>query len=156
MERLKEEDITKYLISLLKVKGFEIFSYDFPQSGTGYCIRPNATTVMHKNINYWIPDIIAIKNDTLFLFENKDHYSLSDIRKLQNILENKTHSEGLDKLMQKTSTSVFHVILGYPFTDFKQDRILASHIGSELGCDINNNLVLVKEETNILTKLLKE
>lgn len=144
MERLTEEKITKFLIKYLKLKGFKIFAYDFPQSGTGYVLRPNSSDIKHKNINFWIPDIIAIKNKDLYVFENKDHFSLSDIKKIQTIFHDESHSEAIDKLLSKTRTINIFTMLAFPISHFNETTQLDKYISAEVGCDVLKNEVQVK------------
>jgi len=155
MERLTEELLTKFLIKYLKEMDFTIFSYDFPQSGTGYCMRPNTHDIKHKNINFWIPDIIATKEQKLLLFENKDHYSLSDINKLQYMLENNTHTEAIAKLKSKTNTLVHYILLGYPLQFFHKETSLSKHIDAELGCDLTEGTICIKENGEEISKIFE-
>ena len=55
---MNEEFVTKSIIYYLKSNGWNIFSFDYPQSGTGYLIHPNSR--FHKNKEAVIPDIIAL------------------------------------------------------------------------------------------------
>jgi hypothetical protein len=155
MERLTEEQITRFLIGHLKKIGFNIFSYDFPQSGTGYILRPNSTEIKHKNINFWIPDIIAIKDRKLYLFENKDHYSNSDIKKIQSIRQNRSHSEAIDKLLYRTKTDKFFFILGFPINFYKPETQITDFIDAEIGCDLENDLFVMKTNNTDIEKALK-
>lgn len=154
MERLTEEQITKFLIKYLRSIDFKIFAYDFPQSGTGYIIRPNSSKIKHKNINFWIPDIIAVKNNCLYLFENKDHYSLSDIKKIQKIFREDSHSEAIIKLLGKTKTLSYFVLLGYPLRYFNEINKLSDFINAEIGCDITNNKIQLKAKNEKIRKNL--
>lgn len=150
MERLTEEDVTRFLIKYLKSKDFSIYSYDFPQSGTGFVLRPNRTEIKHKNLSFWIPDIIAVKTGNLFLFENKDHFSTSDILKINNILTNQTHSEDIEKLLIRTNTKRYFILLGFPINHLKSDITLANFIDAEVACDITNSIVQLKTNEEII------
>jgi len=59
---MKEEKVTKNILAWLESNGWEIISYDFPQSGTGVLLHLNSDKRTEKNKGGIIPDIIAVKN----------------------------------------------------------------------------------------------
>ena len=66
-DNMSEEEVTKNILKYLKNNNWNIYSYDFPQSGTGIMIKKN-NEKNNKNKNSIIPDIIAIKNNTYVFF----------------------------------------------------------------------------------------
>lgn len=153
MERLSEESITKFLLDYLKSNGFEIFAYDFPQSGTGYSIRPDAEKIGHKNLKNWIPDIIAIKNNALIFFENKDHNSSSDKRKINEIVSGEAYKNSISRLMARTNAKQYFIIIGMPFVFLNSDESLSFGVDAEFGCDLILNKVEIKSKNKDFMQL---
>lgn len=78
--RLTEEVITRTILSWLKSSGWTLLSFDYPQSGTGYPLRPSRNTVgTSKNLGTLIPDVVAFKNQVTVFFENKVKFFQGDI-----------------------------------------------------------------------------
>lgn len=80
---MKEEQVTKKIISELVNKGFTIKAFDYPQSGTGVILYPRNPKLPKINL-----DIIAVKDDKLWVFENKDRFYKKDFEKLKFLREN--------------------------------------------------------------------
>lgn len=100
---MTEEQITKSLLKWLISNDWEIVCFDFPQSGTGKYLHPNEEIRLNetKNIDAFIPDIVAVKRNTVLFFENKNRFYLNDFIKLSNIKENNPYSNAIDKLLKK-------------------------------------------------------
>ena len=81
--KVTEEQVTKKIMAELDELGFDIIAFDFPQSGTGVLLHPEKSELPKINL-----DIIAIKEDKLYLFENKDRYYPKDFTKLSSFKEN--------------------------------------------------------------------
>lgn len=94
---MKEEFVTLSVMSWLSSEGWSILSYDFPQSGTGFILRKNGTR--HKTKATFIPDIVAVKNNTALIFENKDHFSCDDVSKLELLKNSDEYSNSLNTLL---------------------------------------------------------
>lgn len=141
---MKEEEVTERILRFLRENSFSIFSYDFPQSGTGYVIRPNQddVTSSHKNLNIWIPDIIAFKGESLLFFENKNYYSQGDIQKLKEIKSENYYSDKIESLLSKTGTKEHFILLGYPLSSLSQE-VLPPWIDGEFRVDDLNDKIEV-------------
>lgn len=74
---MKEEQVTKKIIKKLVSNGFSIKVFDYPQSGTGILLSPKRKDF--RKLNF---DIIATKDNNLWVFENKDRYYPKDFEKL--------------------------------------------------------------------------
>lgn len=97
---MTEEQITKVVIGWLQENDWEIICYDFPQSGTGRSLHPNADVREDtKNKGAVIPDIVAVRNGNAIFFENKDRYVLSDFEKVQHLRSTGDYSEAIDALL---------------------------------------------------------
>lgn len=112
--RITEEKVTKVLLNWLEKNNWEIISYDFPQSGTGVCIHPNANFRTTKNRDSFIPDIVAHKNNTIVIFENKDRFVLDDFIKVSFLKETILYSESLSNLLKDYKYSNIFYGIGMP------------------------------------------
>ena len=97
---MTEEKITKAVIGWLQENGWEIVCFDFPQSGTGRVLHPNAGVRENtKNKGGIIPDIVAVRGGIAVFFENKDRYLHSDFKKVQNLCSTNDYSDAIDALL---------------------------------------------------------
>jgi len=100
MERcITEEQLTKALLQWLEAHNWRIICFDFPQSGTGVVLHRNKQSGSSKNKGSFIPDIVAIKNEIVLFFENKDKFVLSDFMKVQYLRGNKDFSQSINRLL---------------------------------------------------------
>lgn len=79
---MTEEQLTKTILKWLTENDWIIVSYDFPQSGTGTILHPKKYEYS-KNKGGLIPDIVAVKNKKVVLFENKDRFVFEDYSKIE-------------------------------------------------------------------------
>lgn len=98
--RLTEEVVTKSLLNWLESNGWEIICYDFPQSGTGVCLHPNAEFRTTKNKDSFIPDIVAHRDRKVVFFENKDRFVLKDFDKVNKLRTTPIYSDSIAKLLR--------------------------------------------------------
>lgn len=98
--RITEEQVTKAILNWLEAYGWEIICFDFPQSGTGVSLHPNEELRTTKNKGAFIPDIVAIKNETVVFFENKDRFVLADFIKIQALKQGTDYSSSFEKLLR--------------------------------------------------------
>lgn len=111
---MREEEVTKALLTRLKEKGWTIVSYDFPQSGTGDLIRPNNSN--SKNKESFIPDIVAYKEGTVLFFENKDRFVYSDFVKVDFLRKTDIYSEDITELLKGIEYSRILYGVGMPYS----------------------------------------
>lgn len=111
--RIKEELVTKSILVWLQSCGWEIVSFDFPQSGTGRVLHSNDRG-SHKSKKSFIPDIVAIKMGTVIFMENKDQFVLSDFEKLHDIKTYQTHSQSIKSLLSAYNVSDIYFGAGFP------------------------------------------
>lgn len=93
---MNEEFVTDNLIDYLRERGWDILSFDYPESGTGVVLHLNSKENHSKNQNSIIPDIIANKEEKLLVMENKTYYSRKDLDKL-----NKVKDGGLEDSLKR-------------------------------------------------------
>ena len=97
--RITEEQVTKAILNWLESNNWQIITFDFPQSGTGYSLHPNQELRTTKNKGAFIPDIVAIKNETVVFFENKDRFVLSDFLKVEELKSTQDYNNSIQKLL---------------------------------------------------------
>jgi len=112
--RLTEEKITKAILNWLESNNWKIICFDFPQSGTGFVLHPNNRNTDSKNKNSVIPDIVAIKDNNVVFFENKDRFVLSDFEKIKKIKTSNDYSESISKLLSQQNYKNIYYGIGLP------------------------------------------
>lgn len=112
---MREEKVTKNLLTWLQLNGWTIVCFDFPQSGTGVLLHPNSddnrTT---KNKGGIIPDILAIRNSVALFFENKDRFFLSDFEKIREIKTLGNFSNSLESILSSYNINAIYYGIGIP------------------------------------------
>lgn len=112
---MREESVTKNILIWLQSYGWNIVSYDFPQSGTGVLLHPNTdenrTT---KNKGGIIPDILATRNSIAVFFENKDRFVLSDFEKIKEVKKSGNYSNALDTILKEFNVTKIFYGIGIP------------------------------------------
>lgn len=111
---MKEEFVTRSIIDFLKIKGWKIFTFDYPQSGRGHLIQPNDRT--HKNKKSIIPDIIAYKDSKCIIMENKPYFYPEDFTKLDDLRNNEIYTNSLKNLIYRLNCDKIFYGIGLPNT----------------------------------------
>jgi hypothetical protein len=93
---MTEEFITKSIMMYLQDNGWSLISFDYPQSGSGYRFNRNLVNVCKSTQNSIIPDVMALINDVLFIWENKNKFTLNDLLKYDNFAT--AYSDSLESL----------------------------------------------------------
>ena len=112
---MKEEDVTKTIMNYLLAQGWQIICYDFPQSGTGRVLHPNDRN--NKTLGAIIPDIVAIKDDVVVVFENKSHFVQSDFDKIDFLRHSVDYTNSWNSILQGHEYSKFYYGIGLPMND---------------------------------------
>ena len=122
--RLNEEKVTKLILIWLEANEWEIICYDFPQSGTGFVLHPNAKIREEtKNKGSTIPDVIAVKGKVAVLFENKDRFVLSDFEKINELKTHSDYSNSLNDLLKNYEIETIFYGVGLPFQDHYSSKV---------------------------------
>jgi len=122
--RLTEEKITKLILKWLETNDWKIICYDFPQSGTGISLHPNAECrELTKNKGAIIPDIIAVKEKTAVFFENKDRFFLNDFEKIYRLKMENNYSEAVSNLLKSFEPEHIYYGIGLPHQNRYLKRI---------------------------------
>ena len=112
---MREENVTKNILIWLQSYGWNIVSYDFPQSGTGVLLHPNTDeNRTAKNKGGIIPDILATRNSVAIFFENKDRFALSDFEKLKEIKTIGNFSNSLNTILSDFNVTSIYYGIGIP------------------------------------------
>jgi hypothetical protein len=121
---MKEEIVTITILNWLKSNGWQIVSFDFPQSGTGISLHPNIEIrEKTKNKGTIIFDIISNKENASLFFENKDHFALSDFNKLHYIKSSNDYSNSIKDVLQKFPTKNCYFGIGLPNSNHLEDKL---------------------------------
>jgi|LSQX01.2.fsa_nt_gb hypothetical protein len=96
---MTEEQVTKSILQWLIRGGWEVVTFDFPQSGTGKLLQSSLSTG-EKNKGGIIPDIIAVKDSHALYFENKDRFYLEDYRKINGLITTDEYIESINELLK--------------------------------------------------------
>ena len=149
MDKMSEERVTKEILKYLKKNGWYIFSYDFPQSGTGTLISSDDYD-NEKNKDSIIPDIIAIKNNICVFFENKDRIVISDFDKVNSLRVNNKYLKNLNKLLMNYNIKQYFYGIGLP-KNIKIHRLnnIISKSDFILLVDENYNIIIYDDKNKI-------
>lgn len=121
---MREEQVTKAILSWLIGNGWKIVCFDFPQSGTGRLLHPNGTSEKNKGaIN---PDVVAVRNDVCLFFENKDRFYHPDYEKVNGLIVHRDYSEAIDQLLSGYGVNAIYYGIGLPSSKHKKASAEAS------------------------------
>lgn len=113
--RIREEHVTKSILKWLMSSGWEIICFDFPQSGTGKALHPDNT--LSKTDGTIIPDIVALKENRVVYFENKDRFVLEDFDKVNSIRGSRHYDSAFEELLADCSYDRIYYGIGMPYSD---------------------------------------
>ena len=120
MERrvIQEEEVTKKILSWLKMSGWQIVCYDYPQSGTGYTLKPNNSRT--KNRGCITPDIVAVntKSKVCLFFENKNRFYRKDFIKQNALRTDNQYTHAIGKLLEGFPVDVIYYGIGLPLSKY--------------------------------------
>jgi len=147
--RITEEQVTKAILNWLESNNWKIITFDFPQSGTGYSLHPNKDLRTTKNKGAFIPDIVAIKNEIVIFFENKDRFVLSDFVKVEELKSTQDFKNSIEKLLKEFTFSNIFYGVGLAHSDKtelktndhleKIDFVIFLHQDSSIKVTFDNN-----------------
>lgn len=125
---IQEEDVTLQILAWLKENKWEIVCYDFPQSGTGYVLKPNGSK--SKNKGCITPDIVAvnIQSQVCIFFENKNRYFYKDFVKQNSLITDNQYSQSINKLLENYPVRTIFYGIGMPADKYTKAAIEQSHL----------------------------
>lgn len=148
---MTEERVTKAILKYLIQNNWKIICFDFPQSGTGKYIHPNASC--SQNLDAIIPDVVAYKNNICLFFENKNRYDYNDFVKINNLITQNDYSERISSLLKDYKIDTIYYGIGFPASSFKTrainnsnlvDFILGVNQDFSIQFCINNHNILIE------------
>jgi len=80
-------------------------------------VHPNEELRTTKNKGAFILDIVAIKNEIVVFFENKDMFVLSDFLKVEELKTTQNYTNSIDKLLKEFSYSRIFYGVGLAHSD---------------------------------------
>ena len=124
---MREEQVTRTILQWLENMGWCILDYDFPGGGTGreFHLSENSS---EKNKGIVIPDIIATRDGSLVLFEDKAEDTLSDYQKIRQLSSNPEFSELLRKAYPEKKIDNIIWGIGYSGTPKHLNQASSYHI----------------------------
>lgn len=110
---MREEQVTKSILSWLFDRQWKIVCFDFPQSGTGKILHPNESCG-EKNKGAIIPDIVAVKDQKCVFFENKDRFFIADYKKQNDLKMKNEYSNAIKSLLDRYDVQYIYYGIGLP------------------------------------------
>lgn len=148
--KIREESVTKSIMFWLEKKGWKIICFDFPQSGTGKVLHPNNRLGI-KNKDTIIPDIVALKNNIVLFFENKDRFYPLDFQKIHKIKEENSYSEAIKELLFAYNYKNIYYGIGLPITPNNNVKVVQNHSLVDFVVDTDGLTVNIVYQDSILT-----
>ena len=109
---MNEESVTRSVMEWLDGQGWEVLDYDFPGGGTGRKFRQESDCSA-KNKGIVIPDIVAIKDDTCVLFEDKESDTADDYRKVVGLVRSTSLPEQMARAYPEHSINTVLAGIAY-------------------------------------------
>lgn len=122
---MSEEQVTRAVLSWLTAHGWEILDYDFPGGGTGRSFHVGE--VAGKNAGIVIPDVIAWKDSSVLVMENKAKDTKSDYDKIHRLSGNEDFLSQLRKTYP--TKQMGRILFGIAFSGPPRYLKMASDMG---------------------------
>jgi hypothetical protein len=147
--RMTEEKLTKIVLDWLEANHWEIICYDFPQSGTGVLLHSNQSN--DKNKGGFIPDIVAIKNKNVVVFENKNRFVLEDYEKIDFLRNTDSYTNAFEKLLNTYSYQTIYYGIAIPLTksNLLKDKINHYLVDFTIMVDNDNIAQIIFDTQNL-------
>ena len=129
---MNEEFVTKAILKALADAGWEIVSFDFPQSGTGRTLHPD--DIISKNEGAIVPDVVAVKDGVCLYLENKDHYSYSDFVKVRDVIQGKRYEKAFRHMLEGVDVKRMVCGIGMPVSSFVGEAVANSSMVGVVLC----------------------
>lgn len=144
---MTEEQVTKALLKWLTERGWQIVSFDFPQSGTGRVLHPDHAE-REKSKGSFIPDIVAVKNHISLFFENKDRFYFPDYFKVHELIVNNRYSNAIDNLLADYEIARIYYGIGSP-TECRKGMESADLVHFLLGVNADRSITILSNPEEI-------
>lgn len=110
---MDEERVTEAVEAHLSASGWTIFAVDYPTSGSGLRIHPTERRAGSKHAGSVVPDIVAYRDETLLVVENKPYVDPADVRKLARIAAG-DYDESLERRVYEVEFRTLATAIGIP------------------------------------------
>lgn len=147
LNRMTEEKVTLKIINWLKNNKWIILSFDFPQSGTGHIFHPGEQT--NNKLNSFIPDIIAVKDNTSIFIENKNRYVLSDFVKQNELKNNIEKYNSVNEFLADYNIKNIYFGIGMPLYSYRNHKDSNTDLVDFILGVEDNNLTVIFNQANI-------
>lgn len=117
---ITEEFVTTKIVDWLKLNGWRVLCFDFPQSGTGFSLRPNNSSSKSRDVI--IPDIVAMKGNCGVLFENKDRFFLGDFNKVEKLRTSNNYNDSLKIVFGGNLPKEMRYGIAFPRFDYQLEK----------------------------------
>ena len=114
-DMVTEYHVTSQILEWLKKNDWEIVSYDYPQSGTGFALKPDGE--QSKNKHSIIPDIVCARRDIGLMFENKDRFDIGDFDKINALRTTDIYRHSISVLFGGKIPKKIWYGIGFPHSD---------------------------------------
>ena len=148
---MTEEQVTKRIMNWLKNGFWKIVCFDFPQSGTGKMIHPNDHE-SEKNLGTFIPDIVAVRNNTAVFFENKNRFFFPDYQKINYLITTEKYSKDIAILLSGFSVDNIYYGIGLPYEKHKNKSEDSQHLVDFIIGVSDKSVEIIYQKFNIFTK----
>lgn len=147
--RITEEKLTKIVLDWLELNNWEIICYDFPQSGTGVLLHSNQSN--DKNKGGFIPDIVAIKNGIVLVFENKNRFVLEDYEKVDFLRNTDIYADAFNTLLTTFSFQTIYYGVAIPLTknNLSKNKVFQHLIDFTIMVNNDNTVQVISDTRNI-------
>ena len=136
---MTEEQVTKAILAYLLNCGWNIITYDFPQSGSGKLLHANGKfSDKNKGI---IIDIVAVKDGVCLFFENKDRVVVSDYLKVSALIKDNQYTKAISMLLDGHAVNSTYYGIGFPSDKWNAIAVAhASLVDFIVGVTANKNI----------------
>lgn len=127
-----EEAVTLAILAALRQDAWAIVSYDFPQSGTGTLLRPNAALARGDKVKGGIiPDVVAVHSGVCLVLENKPRFAEADVLKLEEVRGSGAFNKAFERLLRGFSVERMLFGIGLPLEEARANAArIVKHLDS--------------------------
>lgn len=149
---MTEEIVTISIIKKLKIDGWRIISFDYPQSGTGKMIKPD---INEKNLGGFIPDIVSLKDGIVLFWENKDRFVYDDFIKIRDIKASESFDKPIKDFLSNIIYTNIYFGIGIPKIEKEINKAAEfyNYIDFFVTVDNQNIEVLYRANEDLLTTI---
>ena len=143
---MTEEQVAKAVMAWFSARGWEILDYDFPGGGTGRRFRfSGSKSPNEKNAGAFCPDIVAWKDGTFLICENKAADTRSDYDKQARVKSEPTIADQLRVAYPDKEQTAMLTAIAFSGPFVNQDRAATCNIDFVLCVSENNDVAICRK-----------